>query len=393
MFILSPTQELATMQYSIIIIGSGLAGYSLAREFRKLNKEASVLMITADGGEYYSKPMLSAAHAKNKTPETLVISSAETMAKQCEMTVLTHVAVTAIDRVKQTVITEQGVFNYDRLVLAVGAEVFEPPIEGSAAAEVYTVNNLEDYARFRAGIDGQQHIVILGAGLIGCEFSNDLLTAGFQVTVVDPLDSPLQQLIPPEMGRQLQAAFAAEGVAWQLGKKVLEVNRAEEGLSVLLSDQTTMVADVVLSAVGLRFNKFLVEKAGLKTGRAIAVNRYLETSDANVYALGDCAEVEGLVLRYTMPLFESAKALAKTLAGTRTSAHYRPMPVVIKTPYYPLVVFSPPVGVKGSWHCEHSGEGIVGLFRDVSGKLAGFALSKGEVKQRDALIAELPDML
>ena len=188
---------------AIVIIGSGLAGYTLAREFRKIAPEPPLHIITRDDGAFYSKPMLSNALAKGKTAETLATAGAEQMAAQLNATVWTHTEVTAIDTTARTVTARGETLAYDKLVLAMGAQPIHPPLEGDGATAVYSINNLADYARFRKGIEQAQRIAVIGPGLIGCEFANDLVSAGYQVKVVELFDYALGRLVPREAGESL----------------------------------------------------------------------------------------------------------------------------------------------------------------------------------------------
>ena len=125
----------------------------------------------------------------------------------------------------------------------------------------------------------------------------------------------------------------------------------------------------------------------------VVVDRELRTSHSNVYALGDCAEVDGLNLLYVMPLMACARALAKTLAGNPTAVAYGPMPVTVKTPVCPLVVSPPPRGLEGNWTVEGSGSDIKALCRDATGRLLGYALTGAAVQEKLALNRELPPLL
>lgn len=378
------------MSNPIVIIGSGLAGYSLAKEFRKLDQNQSLVMITQDNGDYYSKPMLSNAFAKSKTAEQLAMSSAESMSEQLQMTVRASTTVTAIDPANQQIHIGDEVLQYEKLVLARGAHVFQPNLQGDAVDQIISVNSLQDYAKFREAITDKKKLLIMGGGLIGCEFANDLTHAGFEVTVVDVLDTPLQQLLPREVGLNLQQALANIGVTWQLGSKAVAVNHQDDGYVVEFDNGSKIATDLVLSAIGLRPSKHLAQEAGLATNAGIVVDRYLQTSDANIFSLGDCAEVEGHLLRYTMPLFACAKALAKTLAGERTAVSYPAMPVTIKTSDFPLVVLSPDRKIEGQW--QFSDDGNTALFYDAQNTLRGFVLAREATKQRMQYTKQVPDL-
>ncbi|MDP1717048.1 MAG: FAD-dependent oxidoreductase [Burkholderiales bacterium] len=379
--------------HPVIIIGSGLAGYNTARELRKLDKQTPLVIITAEGGEFYSKPMLSNALAANKLPETIPLNSAEQMAAQLNATVRTHTRVTAIETGSHHVRIGAEAIEYSKLVLALGAEQIRLPLAGDAANEVLSVNNLDDYARFRAAIQGRKHIAIIGAGLIGCEFANDLAATGYRVDVIDIADQPLSRLLPPAGGALLQEKLAALGVTWHFGTGVQSVNRAGDGLQLTLGDNAGLAADVVLSAIGLKPQLELARAAGLTLNRGIVVDRHLETSARDVFALGDCAEVAGLVLPFVMPIMHAARALAATLAGKPAAVSYPAMPVLVKTPACPTIVSPPAHGAAGEWRVEHGADSVKSLFVDASGKLLGFALNGAATAERAKLAQQLPPVL
>jgi rubredoxin---NAD+ reductase len=235
----------------IVIIGTGLAGYSLARELRKLDQETPLVLLSADDGRFYSKPLLSNALAKGKDADALATASAGEMAQQLKAEVRNHCPVRALRPANREVELEDGHLRYERLVLALGADPIRIPFAGDAADEVLSINDLTDYARFRARLLDTRRVMILGAGLIGCEFANDLCQAGYQVAVADLADQPLGRLLPPESGAALRAGLAAAGVEWHLGTGAERVDRAGNGYRVTLANGETVEADLVLSAIGL----------------------------------------------------------------------------------------------------------------------------------------------
>src|SRR5699024_10866117 len=160
--------------------------------------------------------------------------------------------------------------------------------------------DLMDYGRFRQALDGKKTVTILGGGLIGCEFANDLSNGGFQVNLVEPLGRCLPMLLPDAASAAVARGLESLGVNFHFGPLAKAVRRARdgEGLITELSDGTHLHSDLVLSAIGLRPRIDMAKAAGLDTNRGILTDRTLRTSAENVYALGDCAEVEGHVLPY-----------------------------------------------------------------------------------------------
>ncbi|WBG64806.1 NAD(P)/FAD-dependent oxidoreductase [Pseudomonas citronellolis] len=377
----------------LVIIGTGLAGYNLAREWRKLDAQTPLLLITADDGRSYSKPMLSTGFSKDKDADGLAMAEPGAMAEQLKARILTHTRVTGIDPGHKRIWIGEEQVEYRDLVLAWGAETIRVPVQGDALDAIFPINDLEDYARFRAAAAGKRRVLLLGAGLIGCEFANDLSAGGYRIDVVAPCEQVMPGLLHPAAAAAVQAGLEGLGVRFHLGPVLNRLERAGESLEAHLSDGQVIPCDLVVSAVGLRPRIDLAAESGLEVNRGVVVNRELRTSHANIYALGDCAEVDGLNLLYVMPLMSCARALAQTLAGKPTAVSYGPMPVTVKTPVCPLVVSPPPRGSDGQWLVEGSGADLKVLCRDTAGRLLGYALTGAAVSEKLSLNKELPALL
>jgi rubredoxin-NAD+ reductase len=381
------------MNAPVVIIGTGLAGYNLAREFRKLNGETPLLLITADDGRSYSKPMLSTGFGKNKEADGLSMAEPGAMADQLKAEVRTHTRISGIDPGHKRLWIGEEAVEYRDLILAWGAETVRVPVQGDASDSIFPINDLEDYARFRLAAAGKRRVLILGVGLIGCEFANDLISGGYEVDLVAPCEQVMPTLLHPAAASAVQMGLEGLGARFRLGPVLTRLLRTEQGLEAHLSDGEVVPCDVVVSAIGLRPRVDLAAAAGLEIGRGVVVDRHLQTSHANIYALGDCAEVDGLNLLYVMPLMSCARALAQTLAGTPTAVKYGPMPVTVKTPVCPLVVSPPPKGTEGVWSVEGQGADIKALCHDADGNLLGYALTGAAVMDKLALNKALPALL
>lgn len=385
----------------IIIVGTGMAGYTVAREFRKLDKETPLIIITADGGGFYSKPMLSNALAQNKEAQQLITQGATQMAEQLNATLMTATTVNGIDTQAKTVTTSAGVHEYGKLVLAVGAQPIRLEMKGDAAHRVLSVNHIDDYAAFRehlraSGNASPVRVAIIGAGLIGCEFADDLAGAGHAVTVIDPNARPLAALAAPALSTGLQAALAARGVQFRLNTVAESVVQSDTELRVELADGSTVDADVVLSAVGLRPDLRLAHIAGLKTNRGIVIDAAGQTSAEDVYAIGDCAEYtlpdgSSRTMPYIAPIMTAGRAIARTLTGERTEIDLKPSPVLIKTPSYPLALIAPAphLVADGKWQDEIINGKTLSRFYEAAGTMAGFGVSPHDNAIRQELLGAL----
>ena len=381
------------MNAPVVIVGTGLAGYNLAREFRKLDSETPLLLITADDGRSYSKPMLSTGFGKNKEADGLSMATPQAMAEQLKAQVRTHTRISGIDPGHKHLWIGEEAVPYRDLVLAWGAQTVQVPVEGDAQGAIFPINDLEDYARFREAAAGKHRVLILGAGLIGCEFANDLIAGGYEVDLVAPCEQVMPTLLPAAAAAAVQAGLESLGARFHLGPVLTRLQRTDAGLDAHLSDGSVVQCDVVVSAIGLRPRIDMAAAAGIKVNRGIEVDRQLQTSHPNIYALGDCAEVDGLNLLYVMPLMTCARALAQTLAGNPTTVSYGAMPITVKTPVCPLVVSPVPRGCDGVWTVEGQGADIKAVCRDADGKLLGYALTGEAVREKLALNKELPALL
>ncbi|AOY89724.1 FAD-dependent oxidoreductase [Marinobacter salinus] len=374
----------------IVIVGTGLSGYSLAREIRKQDKATPIMMVTADDGVSYSKPMLSTGFTKDKDADGLAQASTDAMAEQLGLQLRTFTTVTGIDPEAHELILGDERLKYSKLVLAWGADVIRLSIDGDGQEHVFSINDLLDYRAFRKARAGGRRVAIMGAGLIGCEFANDLRNGGYEVDVIAPSEAVMPGLLPGAAADAVQAELENLGVRFHLETVVERINRAGDGVSLTLANGETVDADLVISAVGLHPRIGLAEAAGIETGRGIVVNRALETSARDIYAMGDCAEVDGHVLLYVLPLMACARALAKTLTGERTEVSYGTMPVMIKTPCCPAAVCPPPPEADGRWEVEQDGTDVKALFLNGNGEILGFAVTGRFAVEKQALSKEVP---
>lgn len=375
-----------------------MAGYTLAREFRKLDQTTPLTLISSDDGSSYPKPMLSNALHKNKTAQQIVMFDAQTMAKKLDAKIITNKTVKHIDSQSHFLILDDlSQHSYNKLILAVGASPASLSIEGDANKEVLSINNLQDYAIFREKLDYAKHVALIGPGLIGCEFANDLITnRDVQVSVIGPNLLPMDNLLPVPLALELQKHLSNAGVEWYLGATTKSLSYNNDGYDLQLSTQVSIQPDLVVSAIGLKPNISLASKAGLTVDHGIVTDQFLQTSNDDIYAIGDCAEVVGYNLLFVAPILAGAKSLAKTLTGELTPVQYPTFPVVVKTPLYPLIIALPNNQSDGEWHIETASSGLGAkalLVNKNNGALLGYVLSGDSVTYKQQLTEQLPKLL
>ena len=234
---------------------------------------------------------------------------------------------------------------------------------------------------------------MIGAGLVGTEFANDLSASGYKPIVVDLLAYPLAQLVPQRAGELVRDAMQAAGVEWRFGRKVTALNKAGAGLRATLDDGSTIDSDAVLSAVGLRPHTLVAEEAGLAVNRGIKVDATGRTSDPHIYAIGDCAEYPRGLAAYVSPIMSAARAIAASVLGTPTDMRFPTLSVQVKTTACPVILLPAPIGADGQWITESDdSEGLRTLFKDRNGTILGYVLTAARCAERTELDRIIGDM-
>ncbi|WP_458525104.1 FAD-dependent oxidoreductase [Onishia taeanensis] len=385
------------MTAPLTILGTGMAGIQLARQVRARDAARPMTLITADSGDDYSKPLLSTGFAKGLPPARLASRDALSLAESLDAVVRTHTRVTGIDGAAKRLAIGAETLPYGELVLATGAAPVMPfDIPPALAPRVFTINDLDDYRAFYAALKRlarPARVAIIGSGLVGCEYANDLVAGGHGVTLIAPEPTPLARLLPETLGAALKDAFREAGIATAMGHTLAGLSEAGDRLALTLDDGRGLEADLVLVATGLAPRTALAEAAGLAVGPAgVLTDRYLATSSPGIHALGDVACVDGVNAMYVQPLQVGAKALAATLTGTPTPVAYGPWPVLVKTPLLPVVALAPRQA-PARWRLEGEGRDWSALAEDENGRMIGFALTGTHVRRKVELARAAPALL
>lgn len=308
-------------------------------------------------------------------------------AEQFNLRLVPDTWVTEIDADNRVVTGNGQQWHYDDLVLATGSSARLPPVEGREL--LLTLNSQQEYRACESRLRDARRVLILGGGLIGCELAMDFCRAGKQVTVVDNGPGILASLLPPEVSARLQHKLIAMGVEILTGQQLAMLTRSDRGLAARLANGRVLEVDEAISAIGLHANGDLARRAGLAVNHGVVVDDGLRTSREHIYALGDCAEINGRLMPFLQPTLLGAMTLAKNLVGQNASLNLPPMLVKIKTPALPLQLAGETGRGDLSWQISTTAEGLVAKGVDPAGKLRAFVVSEGQVPQAFALLREL----
>jgi nitric oxide reductase FlRd-NAD(+) reductase len=376
------------MSNGIVIIGSGFAARQLVKNIRKQDASVPLTVIAADSMDEYNKPDLSHVISQNQRAEDLTRQTAGEFAEQFNLRLFPYTWVTDIDVAARAVKAKEKTWQYDRLVLATGASAFVPPIEGREL--MLTLNSQQEYQASETALRDAQRVMIVGGGLIGTELAMDFCRAGKSVTLVDHAASILSSLMPAEVSSRLQHRLTDMGVHLLLKSQLHSLSKTEGGIRATLDRSRSAEVDAVIAATGLRPETALAHRAGAETGRGVKVNSYLQTSQPDIYALGDCAEINGQVLPFLQPIQLSAMYLAKNLLGGSAPLKLPAMLIKVKTPELPLHLAGETQRQDLNWQITLEPQGMVARGADNEGQLRAFVVSEDRMKEAFSLLKLLP---
>jgi nitrite reductase (NADH) large subunit len=310
-----------SMTQKLVIIGNGMApGRMLEHLFEKAPGQYQVTIFNAEPRVNYDRIMLSPVLSGEKSYEQIVIHG-DGWYIENGITLYKGHKIIAVDRAAKTVTSDHGVVEpYDKLVIATGSVPFIIPVPGKDLPGVLSYRDLDDVNAMLLAAQSRAKAVIIGGGLLGLEAAAGLNLRGMDVTVLHVNPTLMERQMDPAAGYLLQKALEERGikVITKANTKAIVGNGKVEGVE--LADGTIIPATLVVMAVGIRPNAVLAKDAGLAVNRGIVVDEGMGTSDGDILAIGECAEVDGQIYGLVAPLYEMARVAAAHLAGDRSAA-------------------------------------------------------------------------
>ena len=329
-----------TPMQKLVVIGNGMApGRVLERLFEQAPGAYDVTIFNAEPRVNYDRIMLSPVLSGEKTFEQIVIHGDGWYVKH-GVTLYKGATVTEIDRNARTVTTARGLtVPYDKLLIATGSLPIIIPVPGHKLAGVLSYRDLDDVQAMLLAAKSRGKAVVIGGGLLGLEAAVGLKEQGMDVTVVHLAPTLMERQLDSPAGHLLQRAIEQRGIRVLTKANTRAILGEKSVEAVLLEDGTRLAADIVVMAVGIKPNAQIAKDAGLAVNRGICVDSAMRTSDADIYAVGECAEAHGQVFGLVAPLYDMASVTAAHLAGD-TSAAFKPSAVATKLKVTGINLFS-----------------------------------------------------
>jgi apoptosis-inducing factor 3 len=316
----SKSTRAAAKPERIVIVGGGAAGFAAAEMLRREGFGGNLTLVSADNEPPYDRPNCSKDYLAGSAPEDWLPLKPSDFYKEHSIDLQLGGEVTAIDaEPRQVALADGRKIAFDKLLLATGAEPVRLPIPGADQPHVHVLRSLSDSRAIIADATTARHAVVIGASFIGLEVAAALRTRNLDVHVVAPERRPLERILGPEFGDFVRALHEEHGVVFHLEDTVTSI----EGGHAKLKSGATLPSDVVVVGVGVRPRLQLAERAGVKLDRGVAVNDYLETSIAGIYAAGDIARWpdphtgEKLRIEHWVVAERQGQTVAKNMLGKK----------------------------------------------------------------------------
>ncbi|MFI9033373.1 nitrite reductase large subunit NirB [Staphylococcus pasteuri] len=306
----------------LVMIGNGMAGLRTIEEILERDDERfDITIIGKEPYPNYNRIMLSNILQNKMSVEETIMNSYDWYDEH-NIKLINNDPAIKIDRNKQKVMTESGIeVDYDQCIFATGSKAFVLPIKGSDFPSVIGWRTIDDTKRMMEIAKSKKHSIVIGGGLLGLECARGLLDQGMEVTVIHLAEWLMEMQLDAKAGQMLKADLEKQGMNFELQANTKEILGEEDVEAVRLADGRVLEADLVVMAVGIRPYTELAKQSDLEVNRGIVVNDMMQTSDPNIYAVGECAEHQGKVYGLVAPLYEQGKVLADYLTDNDTEGY------------------------------------------------------------------------
>ena len=305
---------------AVVIVGGGGAGFAAADTLRREGYDGPVTILSADDSPPCDRPNLSKDYLEGKASEDWIPLRPPEYYRDQRIELVLSSRVSVLDAPRKQVSLENGkTYQFDKLLLATGADPVKLPIAGAADSQVHYLRTYADSRDIATKAASAKQVVIVGASFIALEVAASLRGRGVAVHVVGRDRQPLQRVFGPQLGEFVRALHEAHGVVFHLEDSVTRV----EGGKAILASGATLDADFIVMGVGVRPALALAEQAGLQVDRGVMVNEYLESSVPGIFAAGDIARWpdphSGALVRieHWVVALRQGQAAARNILGRR----------------------------------------------------------------------------
>ena len=298
-----------------VIVGNGVAGMIAAEEIRKIDKSCSIKLLSLEKYLTYYRVKLSHYISRDFEPQELLIHN-ESWYKDRNIEVILGATVSSIDAIHSTVILENGeTISYNKLLLANGSSSFVPPVQGQEKKGVFALRSLNDLKNIQNHLTDCEAVSVIGGGLLGLEAAWALKEKGLAVNIVEFFPTLLPRQLDEELANYVKEKLEKLGLRIHLSSVSQEILGNERVTGIALKDGRTINSDMILFSTGIKPNIEIAQGTTLATNKGIIVDETMKTSLDQIYAAGDVAEYNGVVMALWSTATDQGKIAAKNMLG------------------------------------------------------------------------------
>jgi len=306
---------------NFIIIGNGTAGIAAAQKIRSLDSSAKVTIFSDENYFYYIRPNLIGFLANKYSLEDLQ-TQADNWYQKNNFKLLKNTKIDLINKTEKYVKTNDNrVFHYDKLIIATGAKPSLPPISGIKQDKIFTLRTIDDAQKIKNF--NPKEIIIIGGGLLGIEIAGSLVDSNRKIKIIDIADYPLPRQLNLAQGQKLANLLKEKGIHFYPAEICQNINKDQDKFTITTQKTTEITGDLILVSAGVKARVTLAEKSQLTTDKGIVVNEYLQTSDPDIYAAGDCIQLEDKLWGFVKSAFQQGQIAAENIIQGNTVKYLR----------------------------------------------------------------------
>lgn len=280
------------MRRRFVVLGNGIAGFSAAEAIRRNQADAEITMISEEKISTYLRPLLSKTYFKTFQKERIYVADNTWYEENHINQILGRPIEKIVPKDKSVYLSNGQLVSYDTCIYALGSRGFIPSFKGGDKKGVKTVRNVEDFDIIRKGLAVASNVVIIGGGVIGLEMAWEISQMACKLAILEAAPRLMGRLLDEESANILTDIIRDRGIQVFSGVQIEEITGESEATGVKLKDGTVYPADLVILSCGVRANVELAREAGIACDKGVLVNDYLQTSEADIYAAGDCIQLE-----------------------------------------------------------------------------------------------------
>lgn len=308
-----------------LILGAGAASSWAVRGIRQEDREGNITIVGKEPYRTYSLPLLSKGFIQGRYSEDKIFTVKEDFYESNSVTFINNNSASSVNTTNKTIELENGKeIKYEKLLICTGGSPLNLQVPGSNLRRIYYLRTLDDAKRIKAAAESAKNAVVVGGSFIGIELAAALRELGLSVNLLMMEKYPWENLVPPEVGSYFTSLLEDNGVSVFPEEKVIEF-AGQKGLasSIATESGNSYLGDFFRVGVGIRLNTDFLENSGLEMAKGLVVNEYMETNVPDIFAAGDVAEFNDLVLgiRHLTGHIESAQFQGRTAGRNMAGAH------------------------------------------------------------------------